>query len=97
MSLETPWTEYHIELYNPIEGMNNVYMEGNLLNSNPDERARYLMESFLDEDSIPHQRLREIASTKGLHKALNFLEELALEQYERESNLLPEELLEIED
>ncbi len=74
------WTEPDVANYRQIEdpALSSLYEQAGLAEAGPEERARYLVEEFLNLTMTDDSAIMRMAAVQGLPKAMNALEQLAL-------------------
>jgi len=74
------WTQEEIENYRQVDNsqLTLLYANAGVLRKNPEEKARYLAEDFLELIMTDHGFVMKEASEEGRAAALNMLEEMAI-------------------
>ena len=83
--LPTIWTKEEVRNYHPLENksLSDLYFNVRIPNTNPEERAKYLVEKVLSLTNDEHYVIMLKAKKDGRDAALNSLEDKAIEKIEQ--------------
>ena len=74
------WTRKEKKEYAPIKNskIRKIYRNAGLVDADPEQRAKYLAETYLSLGMTDHDVIMRTAKEEGRAKALNLLEQMAV-------------------